>query len=80
MAGRSDDFTKTFFQEDQDICERVQRGMNSKLSRGGKLVDMERVVVDFHQFLGTRLGGLPPTALNRDDAAQQWLEASAANR
>ena len=72
MAGRSDDFTKTFFQEDQDICERVQRGMNSKLSRGGKLVDMERVVVDFHQFLASRLGDSQPSAYFEDEAASLW--------
>lgn len=49
------EFTKAFYDEDKWICERVQKGMYSQYSEGGKLVDMERVVVDFHQFLGTRL-------------------------
>ena len=71
-AGRSDEFTKAFFQEDQDICERVQKGMGSKLSRGGKLVDMERVVVDFHQFLASRLGNKQPSPLFEDDSARLW--------
>ncbi len=70
------EFTKAFFQEDKDMCERVQTGMSSKLSKGGKLVDMERVVVDFHQFLGTRLGDLPQTALFEDEAAALWKNAT----
>ena len=69
---QSIEFTNAFFQEDKDMCERVQRGMSSKLSKGGKLVDMERVVVDFHQYLGTRLGGLPRTDLFEDEAAARW--------
>lgn len=54
-------FTQSFFLEDQLICERVHKGMSARKGRGGKLVDMERVVTDFHQFLATRLFGLPPT-------------------
>ena len=50
-------FTAAFFGEDKAICERVQRGMYSQRGRGGKLVEMERVVVDFHQFLASRLFG-----------------------
>ncbi|MEM1434366.1 MAG: aromatic ring-hydroxylating dioxygenase subunit alpha [Pseudomonadota bacterium] len=56
-----DDFTRAFFLEDKLICERVQIGMSARKGRGGKLVDMERVVTDFHQFLATRLFDLPPT-------------------
>ena len=58
----TEQFTKAFFEEDRRICERVQRGMDAVKGRGGKLVDMERVVTDFHQFLATRLFDLPPTA------------------
>ena len=58
----SEQFAKAFFEEDRRICERVQRGMGAAKGRGGKLVDMERVVADFHQFLATRLFDLPPTA------------------
>lgn len=51
------DFVKAFYAEDKFICERVQKGMQSQFTQGGKLVEMERVVVDFHQFLGSRLFG-----------------------
>ena len=60
-TGAADQFTKAFFEEDRLICERVQRGMRAVKGRGGKLVDMDRVVTDFHQFLATRLFDLPPT-------------------
>ena len=56
-----DQFVKAFFEEDRRICERVQKGMSAVKGRGGKLVDMDRVVADFHQFLATRLFDLPPT-------------------
>ena len=56
-----DQFTRDFFLEDKLICERVHKGMSARKGRGGKLVDMERVVTDFHQFLATRLFDLPPT-------------------
>lgn len=74
-SAQSTAFTKAFFREDKDICERVQKGMYSKLSKGGKLVDMERIVVDFHQFLGTRLGGVPPTDLYEDEFSERWKSA-----
>ncbi|MEM7363969.1 MAG: aromatic ring-hydroxylating dioxygenase subunit alpha [Pseudomonadota bacterium] len=75
MSG-ADPFTKAFFDEDRQICERVQRGMQSRLGRGGKLTDMERVVVDFHQYLATRLGGSAPTPLFEEEAATAWREAT----
>ena len=43
--------------------------------QGGKLVDMERVIVDFHQFLGTRLGNMSATNLFEDEAALLWKSA-----
>ncbi|MCY4046376.1 MAG: aromatic ring-hydroxylating dioxygenase subunit alpha [Cellvibrionales bacterium] len=49
------DFTKAFFAEDKWICERVQQGMQSQLTKGGKLVGMEKIVVDFHQYLANQL-------------------------
>ena len=58
----AEQFAKDFFEEDRRICERVQTGMSAVKGRGGKLVDLERVVTDFHQFLATRLFDLPPTA------------------
>lgn len=58
-------FVEAFFAEDKFICERVQRGMHSQHGRGGQLVEMERVVVDFHQYLATRLFGTGPPARHR---------------
>lgn len=75
-SSQSAEFTRAFFAEDQAICERVQQGMRATQTKGGKLVDMERVVVDFHQFLGTRLAKLPPTTLFEDDAAATWKQAT----
>lgn len=54
-------FTEAFFAEDKWICERVQQGMYSQKGSGGQLVEMERVVVDFHQYLASRLFSFPPT-------------------
>ena len=54
---QSQEFTAAFFAEDKWICERVQKSMHSKKGYGGKLVEMERVVVDFHQFLAARIFG-----------------------
>ena len=54
-------FTQAFFAEDKWICERVQKGMASQCGLGGKLIDKERIVVDFHQFLASRLFDCPPT-------------------
>lgn len=48
-------FSDEFMAEDKAICERLQRGMLSTKSSGGKLVEMERVVADFHQYLANKL-------------------------
>ncbi|WP_444900750.1 aromatic ring-hydroxylating dioxygenase subunit alpha [Microbulbifer sp. VAAC004] len=48
-------FADKFFAEDQWICERVQRGMNSPSGKGGTLVEAERIIVNFHHFLASRL-------------------------
>lgn len=53
------DFTAAFFAEDKMICERVQLGMSATFSSGGSLVEMERIVVDFHQYLAGRISGKP---------------------
>ncbi|MCZ0942167.1 MAG: aromatic ring-hydroxylating dioxygenase subunit alpha [Gammaproteobacteria bacterium] len=66
----SEQFAKAFFEEDRLICERVQKGMSAVKGRGGKLVDLERVVTDFHQFLATRLFDLPPTAFYEEPEAR----------
>lgn len=53
-------YTAAFLEEDRVICERVQTGMAANLSQGGRLVPLERVVVDFHHYLGWRLTGETP--------------------
>ena len=55
-------FATAFLEEDRDICERAQRGMAARHSRGGQLLPIERVVVDFHHYLGWQmLGEEPPS-------------------
>ncbi len=49
------DFVQAFFAEDKAICERVQSGMHATHSQGGRLVELERVVVDFHHYLASML-------------------------
>ena len=56
---QSKEFTAAFFAEDKWISERAQRGMHSKIGKGGKLVEMELSVVHFHQYLASRLFGAP---------------------
>ena len=50
---------EAFIAEDKEICERVQRGMHSRHGTGGRLVTMEKPVVDFHQYLASRLFDSP---------------------
>ncbi len=68
------EFTEAFFAEDKWICERVQSGMYATTGRGGKLVDMEQVVVDFHQFLATRLFGLPAVEFSEGAGAAKFRD------
>lgn len=70
------EFTEAFFAEDKAICERVYRGMHARHGRGGKLTDMERVVVDFHQFWASRLQGSDPSEFFEDQAAARFLGRS----
>ncbi|MGI9316136.1 MAG: SRPBCC family protein, partial [bacterium] len=60
-SAESQVFTEAFFAEDKWICARVQRGMHSCQGSGGQLVEKERVVVDFHQYLASRLFSHTPT-------------------
>lgn len=53
-------FADAFMAEDKVICERVQRGMQSRLAKGGKLVSMEKILVDFRQFLANRIFNTVP--------------------
>lgn len=65
----SREFTEAFFAEDKWICERVHQGMRSTHGKGGRLVEMERPVIDFHQFLASRLFNTTPSPYheNRED-------------
>ena len=56
----ADGYASAFLEEDRAICERAQAGMASRHSQGGRLVPLERVVVDFHNYLGWRLKGQRP--------------------
>ena len=58
----SEGYATAFLEEDRAICERAQTGMAAKFSRGGRLVPLERVVVDFHHYLAWRLLGQDPPA------------------
>ncbi|MBQ4810602.1 aromatic ring-hydroxylating dioxygenase subunit alpha [Pseudoalteromonas luteoviolacea] len=69
-------FVDAFFAEDKEICERVQKGMGSTLARGGKLVTMEKVVADFHQFLGSRLFNTPTSGFYEAPKAKLFLSES----
>ena len=53
-------YATAFLEEDRWICERAQAGMASEHSRGGRLVPLERVVADFHNYLAWRLTGEQP--------------------
>ncbi|ESP93390.1 aromatic ring-hydroxylating oxygenase subunit alpha [Pseudoalteromonas luteoviolacea] len=69
-------FVDAFFAEDKDICERVQKGMGSTITRGGKLVSMEKVIADFHQFLGNSLFNAPVSDFYEAPKAKLFLSDS----
>ncbi len=52
-----EEFTAAFFAEDKWICERAYTGMLSRNAKGGTFVELERIVQDFHRYLGNRLCG-----------------------
>ncbi|MGI9317910.1 MAG: aromatic ring-hydroxylating oxygenase subunit alpha [bacterium] len=57
---RTTEFVEAFFAEDKEICERVQTGMHAIHSQGGKLVELERIVVDFHRFYASHMFNTTP--------------------
>ena len=69
-------FTEAFFAEDKSICERVQGGMGAVHTRGGQLVDMERIVVDFHHYLANRLFDTPVSPIYEGSSARLFLDAA----
>ena len=75
-------FTDETFSEDREICESVQRGVTSRRSSGGRLVELERAVVDFHHYLGKRLFGKDPSRHHRSrhaESSDRALDAEACN-
>ncbi|MCO7224942.1 aromatic ring-hydroxylating dioxygenase subunit alpha [Pleionea sp. CnH1-48] len=66
-------FNADFMAEDKAICERVQRGMHAQTGHGGKLVSMEKVVVDFRQFLASRLFNSVPDDFFQSEQAHIFL-------
>jgi phenylpropionate dioxygenase-like ring-hydroxylating dioxygenase large terminal subunit len=44
-------------EEDRILCERIQKGMRARRGRGGQLVELDRAIKDFHDYLGWRLFG-----------------------
>ena len=69
-ANGSQSFFEKFLAEDRTICERNQQGMSARHTLGGKLVEIERVIVDFHQYWGWRVlagkGPVPHRSSNAD--------------
>ena len=63
---------EAFLKEDKGICERNQRGMRSRTKHGGQLVELERVVVDFQQYLGQKLYGHRPDAHFVDEGSKRF--------
>jgi len=49
------EFSQAFLAEDKEICEMVQGNMYSHYAKGGKLLEVERIVVDFHHYLANRV-------------------------
>lgn len=68
QGGSASGFAEAFLAEDQAICERGQRGIQARHSRGGTLVELERVVGDFHQYLAQRLFDRKPDPAHREPA------------
>jgi phenylpropionate dioxygenase-like ring-hydroxylating dioxygenase large terminal subunit len=55
------DFVEKFFKEDEDICNHMQNSMMSKFAMGGKLVELEQIVVDFRRYIARYTMGADPT-------------------
>ena len=73
FEGAEFDFTRAFLEEDKQICERVQRATHARIGRGGKLVELEQILVDFRHYLGNRLFGSQPEAFRETGEAKRFL-------
>jgi len=65
-------FVDQFFAEDKEICERVYRGMTSRRSSGGPLLEVERIVVDFHRYLARQLFAIDCKTEYRSDSMNKF--------
>lgn len=68
------DFVSAFFSEDKFICERLQKGMHSSHTKGGSLVGMEQILIDFRQFLGRCLFKSTPEEFSKTPEAQRFFQ------
>lgn len=66
------EFTQAFLAEDKEICEMVQTNMHSHYAKGGKLLDIERIVVDFHHYIASRVfnSDVEPYYISKE--AREW--------
>jgi len=67
-------FSNAFLQEDKEICEAVQKAMKSKYSKGGKLLEVERIVVDFHNYLAAKMFGVNNGNYHVSDECYEWFK------
>ena len=54
------DYVNASLDGDRAICERIQSEMPARASSGGRLASVERIVADFHHYLGWRMLGEEP--------------------
>jgi len=73
-------FTQDFYAEDKFICERGQQSMTTQYNKGGKLVELERIVTDFHQYLASRVFGSPIPPVFKDKDADDFLNLARTNQ
>ncbi|WP_062266148.1 aromatic ring-hydroxylating oxygenase subunit alpha [Endozoicomonas arenosclerae] len=69
-------FIDKFLEEDKLISERAYKGMTARATAGGQLVELERIVVDFHQYLAMRLFDAKPDENYKCQEAAKRLKAA----
>jgi phenylpropionate dioxygenase-like ring-hydroxylating dioxygenase large terminal subunit len=73
ISGERDELTEAFLAEDKFLCERAQRGMTARRSKGGKFVSLERVINDFHQYVNHQMYGAVPKPLWAAPEADEYF-------
>lgn len=66
------EFTQAFLEEDKEMCEMVQTNMRSHYAKGGKLLEVERILVDFHHYLASRVFGSRVEEYYASDEVKKW--------